>query len=354
MPTFFPRSLQGIDDAWTYKTHVVGRRPCCHLCGCRVSRAMSLIPNLVRYGSIALAVAGVWQMSQVMDIIRAQESPVSPPPVKPPEKPFAKGVAATGILESVDENVSIGPPMPALVTDVRVKVWQKVKKGEPLLLLDDRELQAQLISQQAAITVNQANLDITNAQLAKQQDMLDRLKSVTDQRAITQDDLKNRVNDVAVAKAQSAQAQAQLGAAHAAVEQTQLLIERMTVRAPRDGTILQVNIRAGEYASPQNKLPAIILGEVDTLQVRADVDEQNAMAVRPDMPAKAFLKGDSQTAYDLTFQRIDPFVIPKQSLTGASNERVDTRVLQVIYRLKVPAGRSLYVGQQVDVFLGEK
>lgn len=315
---------------------------------------MPLLPSLVRYGSIALAVLGVWQMTQVMDVIRAQETPITPPPVKPPEKPFPKGVAATGILESVDENVSIGPPAPGLVTDVMVKVWQKVKKGDPLLQLDDRELQAQLISQEATIVVNQSTLDITQAQLAKQQDMLDRLKSVTDQRAITQDDLRNRTNDVTVAKAQAAQSEAQLQASHAAVKQTKLLIERMTVRAPRDGTILQVNIRAGEYASPQNKQPAMILGEVDTLQVRADVDEQNAMAVRPGMPAKAFLKGDSQTAYDLEFVRIDPFVIPKQSLTGASNERVDTRVLQVIYRLKVPVGKSLYVGQQVDVFLGEK
>jgi HlyD family secretion protein len=320
----------------------------------RVSRSVSLLPHLVRYGSIALAIAGMWQMTQVMDVIRAQDTPITPPSVTPPVKPYPKGVAATGILESLDENVSIGPPLPALVSEVLVKVWQKVKKGEPLMQLDDRELQAQLISQEAAIVVNQANLSIADAQLAKQQDMLERLKSVTDQRAITQDDLKNRINDVAVAKAQSAQAQAQLAAAHAAVKQTKLLIDRMTVRAPRDGSILQVNIRAGEYASPQNKLPAIILGEVDTLQVRADVDEQNAMAIKPKMPAKAFLKGDSLTGYDLDFIRIDPFVIPKQSLTGASNERVDTRVLQVIYRLKVPTGKSLYVGQQVDVFLGEK
>lgn len=315
---------------------------------------MAILPNLVRYGSVALAVIGVWQMTQVMAVIRAQETPITPPPVKPPEKPFAKGVAATGILEAVDENVSIGPPMPALVSEVMVKVWQKVKRGDAMMQLDDRELQAQLISQEATIAVNQATLEITQAQLAKQQDMLDRLKSVTDQRAITQDDLRNRTNDVTVAKAQAAQAEAQLQASHAAVKQTRLLIERMTVRAPRDGSILQVNIRAGEYASPQNKQAAIILGEVDALQVRADVDEQNAMSVRPAMPAKAFLKGDSQTAYDLEFVRIDPFVIPKQSLTGASNERVDTRVLQVIYRLKIPEGKSLYVGQQVDVFLGEK
>ncbi len=315
---------------------------------------MISFPLIIRYGSMALAVVGVIQMTQVLQVIRAQENPIPPPPVAPPEKPFAKGVAATGILESADENVSIGTPMPGLVTKVTVKVWDKVKAGQELMQLDDRELQAQLIGQEATIAVNQANLDITQAQLAKVQDMLDRLKSVTDQRAITQDDLRNRTNDVIVSKAQAAQAKAQLDAAHSAVKQTKLLIERLTVRAPRDGSILQVNIRAGEYASSTNRQAAITLGDVDVLQVRADVDEQNAMSVRADQPAKAFLKGDSKTAYDLEFVRIDPFVIPKQSLTGASTERVDTRVLQVIYRLKVPEKKTLYVGQQVDVFIGEK
>lgn len=292
-------------------------------------------------------------MMQVLQVIKAQANPISPPPITPPEKPFLKGVAATGILEAADENVSIGTPVPGLVTKVMVKVWDKVKAGQELMQLDDRELQAQLIGQEATIVVNQANLDIAVAQLAKVQDMLDRLKSVTDQRAISQDDLRNRTNDVIVAKAQAAQAQAQLDAAHAALRQTKLLMDRLTIRAPRAGSILQVNIRAGEYASFQNRQAAIVLGDVDMLQVRADVDEQNAMSVRADQPAKAYLKGDSKTAYDLEFVRIDPFVIPKQSLTGASTERVDTRVLQVIYRLKLPEKKTLYVGQQVDVFIGE-
>jgi HlyD family secretion protein len=64
------------------------------------------------------------------------------------------------------------------------------------------------------------------------------------------------------------------------------------------------------------------------------------------------VKGDSLTPFPLKFVRIEPFVIPKQSLTGASTERVDTRVLQVIYELPVPEGKQLYVGQQVDVMIG--
>lgn len=317
---------------------------------------MSFFPGIIRYGSIALAIAGVWQMTQVMEVIRAQETPITPPPVPPPAKPYAEGLAATGILEALDDNVAIGPPAPALVSKVHVKVWQKVKAGEPLMQLDDRELQAQLISQEATVLVNEAAVQTAEAQLTKQQDMLDRLQSVTDQRAITQDEVKNRANDVRVARAQAAEAKAQLGAARAAVQQTRLLMDRMTVLAPRSGTILQVNIRPGEYASPQNRLAAIVLGEIDTLQVRVDVDEQNAASVRDGMVASAYLKSDSATAYTLDFERIEPFVIPKQSLTGASTERVDTRVLQVIYCLTPPQGSAarLYVGQQVDVFMGQK
>jgi RND family efflux transporter MFP subunit len=241
-----------------------------------------------------------------------------------------------------------------LVKEVKIEVNEVVKAGAPLLILDDRELRASLLKQEAAIAVAQANLEVSRAELAKVQDMLDRLKSVTDQRAISQDDLRNRSNDVLVAKAQMQAAEAQLAAAKADVQQTALLIDRLTVKAPRDGTILQVNIRAGEYASPQNRLPALVLGDISTLHVRADVDEQNAMGVAPGRPATMSLKSDSTRKFAVKFVRIEPYVIPKVSLTGASTERVDTRVLQIIYELEKPKGENLYVGQQVDVFIARK
>ena len=48
--------------------------------------------------------------------------------------------------------------------------------------------------------------------------------------------------------------------------------------------------------------------------------------------------------------RFEPYVVPKLSLTGDSAERVDTRVLQVIYsfdRGELP----IYVGQQMDIYI---
>jgi|UniRef100_UPI003782DD28 HlyD family secretion protein len=315
---------------------------------------MNLVSTAIRYSTFILAIAGVLAMGSVLQQLRSQESAIPPPPVAPPQKNAPDDIAATGILEAKGENVAIGVPMAGLVQEVKVEVNQVVKAGDPLLILDDRELRASQLRQEAAIAVAQANLEVSRAELAKVQDMLDRLKSVTDQRAISQDDLRNRSNDVLVAKAQQQAAEAQLSAAKADVQQTALLIDRLTVKAPRDGTILQVNIRAGEYASPQNRLPALVLGDISTLHVRADVDEQNAMGVAPGRPATMSLKSDSTRKFTVKFVRIEPYVIPKVSLTGASTERVDTRVLQIIYELEKPKGENLYVGQQVDVFIARK
>jgi len=315
---------------------------------------MNLVSTSIRYFTFILAAAGVIAMGFVLQAIRSQEVAIPPPPVAPPLKNAPSDIAATGILEAQGENVAVGVPLPGLVESVKVEVNQVVKAGDPLLILDNIELRAALLKQEAAIAVAQANLEVSRAQLAKVQDMLDRLKSVTDQRAISQDDLRNRSNDVLVAKAQQQAAVAQLTAANADVKQTGLLIDRLTVKAPRNGTILQVNIRAGEYASPQNKQPALVLGDISTLHVRADVDEQNAMGVAPGLDATFSLKSDSSRQFKVQFVRIEPYVIPKVSLTGASTERVDTRVLQVIYKLDKPKDQNLYVGQQVDVFIARK
>lgn len=54
-----------------------------------------------------------------------------------------------------------------------------------------------------------------------------------------------------------------------------------------------------------------------------------------------------------SFVRIEPLVVPKRSLTNSTNERIDTRVLQVVYALPKDA-KNFYVGQQIDAFIPVK
>jgi RND family efflux transporter MFP subunit len=283
-----------------------------------------------------LAVAGAGATIAMVAHLHGQ-SPVKPPPIDPSPKPYPVSVAASGIIETLSENVAIGVPAAGLVTKVHVKVWDSINEGQPLFALDNRELQAQL-------GVNQANAAVAEATLRRLQDQLAHLKGVNDPRAVSRDEVRTKENDVSVA-------QAQLEAARAQVAQNKIQLERLVVVAPRAGTILQVNVRPGEYASATPKTAAMVLGDVEHLQVRADVDEQNAPRLQPGQAATAYVKGDTTQPIELRFVRIEPYVVPKVSLTGASTERVDTRVLQVIYSFERPQERPVYVGQQVDLFV---
>ncbi len=286
--------------------------------------------------SFYFALLGLCAATAVVIHLRATE-PVMPPPVAPPVKPTTRGIAASGLVEARRENTNVGVPVPGLVTEVLVEVWDRVEKGQPVLKLDDRDLQATLL-------VQEANVGVAEATVRRVEDQCARLKKLVAGRAASAEDLEIRTNDVTITKAQ-------LSAARAAVAQTHALLERLVIRAPITGTILQVNVRAGEYASPTSQKPPLVLGDIDEVQVRADVDEQLASRVVPGQKATGYIKGNATHPIELEFIRIEPYVIPKVSLTGSSIERVDTRVLQIIYAFDNTADHAVYVGQQMDVYL---
>ncbi len=150
--------------------------------------------------------------------------------------------------------------------------------------------------------------------------------------------------DIDVAKSQVAEAQA-------AIDALQIEIDRRTVKSPVTGKVLQKNVREGEFAQAGAlSTPLMLVGTVNPLHVRVDVDEFEAWRVKPNMPAVAFARGNKDIRTDLKFVRFEPFIVPKRSLTGASTERVDTRVLQAIFSFD-PKDLPLYVGQQVDVYI---
>ncbi|HYC77672.1 MAG TPA: HlyD family secretion protein, partial [Planctomycetota bacterium] len=153
-------------------------------------------------------------------------------------------------------------------------------------------------------------------------------------------------------------ADASVVAAEAALEAARLEIELLVVRAPLDATVLKVDVRPGEFvaAGPSTGSPAMTLGALEPLHVRVDLDENDAALYRAGAPGKGFVRGrgGAEAPIPLEFARVEPYVTPKKALTGSVQERVDVRVLQIVYRVAAtPAGLALYPGQQLDVFLDD-
>jgi HlyD family secretion protein len=274
----------------------------------------------------------------VISVVRSQpRREVTAPPSPPPVSSYAQTVAAVGLVETSTENIAVGTEIAGVVTKIYVEVGSRVKAGDPLFSIDSRATRAELATRQAAVQVAEAALAEAKYQLELGQ-------RLTEQRVLSVEENKNRGFAAQKAEAQLAQARAQL-------KSTETDLERLTVPAPVDGQVLQVKVHRGEFA-PTGALPIplILLGSVDNLHVRVDVEEHEAWRVRPEAAATAAVRGNANLKTPLTFVRFEPFVVPKKSLTGDSTERVDTRVLQVIYRIE-DNNLPLFVGQQMDIFI---
>ncbi len=323
-------------------------------------------------------------------VVQGARPPLAQPPVvEPPSPPFAAFVAGAGLIEASSQNIAIGSPVSAVVTKVHVTVGDSVKVGAPLFQLEDVQERAMLAVKEANLAVAQKQLDKlrqgtrpeqlpaararvveSQAVLADMQAQLTKWEALNDPRAVSEDDLSRRRYAVMTAQArvEAAKADLQLLEAgtwsadlavsecqaqqsRAEVEQARTEIERRLVRAPVDGRVLQVNIRIGEFAQAGALAqPLMLVGNVNPLHVRADIDEHEAWRVKAGSKATAFIKGNKNITFPLNFVRFEPFVLPKRSLTGDSQERVDTRVLQVIFSFD-PKELPVFVGQQVDVYI---
>jgi HlyD family secretion protein len=335
-----------------------------------------------------LAVTGV--AFALWTVVRSsQPIPAAPPVAQPAQAPFVSFVAGAGIIEASTENIAMGTPVSGVVTEIFVTVGQAVTAGDPLFKLDDRNLQAELAVRQTALLQAKeklarlksmprpeevpeaaARVKEAEASSADASNQLALAESVRDKRAISEDQLLRRRYAVQVAEARLAQARAQLAllkagswkpdievaraevaAAEAQLQATETDIERLTIRTLVSGQVLQVNIRLGEFAQAgMLQTPLMMLGNVERLHVRVDIDENDAWRVRRDAPAIASVRGNREMKTPLQYVRTEPYIVPKRSLTGDTTERVDTRVLQLLYgfdRHDLP----VYVGQQMDVFI---
>jgi multidrug resistance efflux pump len=350
-----------------------------------ISKLLNLLTKfglpIIAIGLIAFAVKYMAEAKQRV--------PVVPPPIEPAANPFANCVAGAGMVEPETENISIGAPLPGIVVEVMVKVGQRVKAGTPLFRIDDREMRAELVVRQAMLADATASLERLEAmprpeeipaaeakvREAKaewenwEQQWARGEKLVTD-RTMTQEEFQERkqtaigarerynkaVADYNLLKAgtwepEKRVARSAVERAKSQVEQAQTEIDRLTVKALVDGEVLQVNVRPGEFVGSQAGQALVVLGSTTQLHVRVDIDEYDIPRFIPNAPARAVLKGQSKDFFPLKFVRIEPYVIPKKSLTGDNTERVDTRVLQVIYAVDGDSNNRLFVGQQVDVFI---
>jgi multidrug resistance efflux pump len=345
-------------------------------------------------------IAGVMAIFAVASSVYVQRPEhETPPPVTPSITPFGNTVAGAGMVEpsteaSTNAWIAVGSQLSGVVTKIAVHIGQTVSEGDLLFELDKRAAEAELLARKASLRASQeqlrrlelqprpeevppseAQVEAANANLHQTQNQRDRNRKLSERGAVSPEELVRSEQAYLNAKAQlglskanlallkagawepdKAIAAANVELARAQLIQTETTLKLLEIRAPVDGTILQVNVRPGEFVSTAGSQSLLLMGNLDPLHVRVNVDEEDIPRLKLQAPAKAKLRGDAnQQEIPLKFVRVEPYVVPKMSLTGLNVERVDTRVVQLIYVIDsshpLVSEKKVLVGQLLDVFI---
>jgi len=340
-----------------------------------------IILPIISVLGIGLAVYLVYKQSR--------PAPNAPPSGQPTKSPFSNRVAGSGLVEPATEIMNIGTSISGTVQSISVKEGQLLKKGDILFTIDQRDTVAQLGAAKAKLEVatrkveqlksmpRVEDVDRAKAIVAQRQSAVDdatlrlqRLNAVEDQSAISANEKPTRMFELNLTTSRLAEAQSELAklmkgtypedlavavaeakVADADVGMLQTDLAQSEVKAPIDGTVLRVNARAGEFAAAGTlREGLVVIGQLTPLHIRVDVDELDAWRFDPKGKAVAVLRGGKIVEFPIEYVRTVPVVIPKRTLTGENSERIDTRVMEMIYRFTQDNPKVL-PGQLLDVYI---
>lgn len=304
------------------------------------------------------------------------------------ELPAGDLVGGNGIVEPADRETRVAGQTPGRIRAIRVNEGDHVAQGEVLVEFENGPETAGLAAAQADLDVARTDLarmlhgsriedieaaesesdaareraQLSAAVLARNEalapsgavtaDELDRARrqSQADRFVAAQFDARRRLVRAGSRHEDVASARAHVAAAVARRDQAQASLDRLTVRAPIAGEVLQVRFRSGEYYNPAGADALVVMGDTRTLRVRVDVDERDIARVTMGAPAFAVADAFRGERFVGHVVEVGRHMGRKNVRTDDPTERIDTKILEVVVQLDAPD--RLVPGQRVMSYIG--
>ncbi|MCX8070378.1 MAG: efflux RND transporter periplasmic adaptor subunit, partial [Thermodesulfovibrionales bacterium] len=214
---------------------------------------------------------------------------------------------------------SAAPKVTGMVVEMRVEEGSKVKKGEIIASLENKDVLALREQAQANLKVAQENINVALAELRDAKINLDRKEMLLKEGFVTQSDYDFALMRFNKAEASLKSAKSNAEAARAALKSAEVSIEYTFIRSPFDGVVLTKNADLGDIVTPFGsasglKAAVATIADMNSLQVEADVSESNLLKISIGQPCEIIL----DALLDKRLSGIVHTIVPTADKTKAS------------------------------------
>jgi RND family efflux transporter MFP subunit len=217
------------------------------------------------------------------------------------------------------KQVTLMAKLPAEVKKVPVVEGQFVRKGEPLVILDDKDYQLAMKQALAQREAAKAGLKAAEVAFENASSTFKRFSSLKEKEAVPDNDYEKVETGYKAAMAQLEVARAQVKLAEVGVEAARTNLEYTVVRAPFDGVVGTIMVSEGDRIQVMPPTPLLLFAQISELKVVGAVVDRELGLVKEGIACEVVVDQVLDAPIQAKVDRIDPILDPK---TRAANVHV--------------------------------
>ncbi|MBC8983374.1 macrolide transporter subunit MacA [Pseudomonas lurida] len=215
-------------------------------------------------------------------------------------------VLATGLLEGIKQ-VDVGAQVSGQLKSLKVKVGDKVKKGQWLAEIDPLILQNTLRKAQVDEENLQAQRRATAAQLKQAKSVYERYKGLQDDESVSRQDFEDAESTFQVQQANLLSLDAQIKSAHIQIDTAKVNLAYTRIVAPIDGDVVGIVTQEGQTVIANQLAPVLLkLADLDTMTVKAQVSEADVIHISPGQQVYFTILGEADKRYYAKLRGTEP------------------------------------------------
>ncbi|WP_338485752.1 macrolide transporter subunit MacA [Pseudomonas trivialis] len=215
-------------------------------------------------------------------------------------------VLATGLLEGIKQ-VDVGAQVSGQLKSLKVKVGDKVKKGQWLAEIDPLILQNTLRKAQVDEENLQAQRRATAAQLKQIKSVYERYKGLQIDESVSRQDFEDAESTYQVQQANLLSLDAQIKSAHIQIDTAKVNLTYTRINAPIDGDVVGIVTQEGQTVIANQLAPVLLkLADLDTMTVKAQVSEADVIHISPGQQVYFTILGEADKRYYAKLRGTEP------------------------------------------------
>ncbi|HIC7644590.1 TPA: efflux RND transporter periplasmic adaptor subunit [Serratia liquefaciens] len=272
---------------------------------------------------LAFTLVGVLLVITAVVTLISLRSPSPAPYVTAPVRlgDIENAVLATGKLDAF-ERVNVGAQVSGQVKSLKVKLGDRVTKGQPIADIDDLPQRNDLRNAEAALNVAKADLQAKQALLKQAESRFKRQKRMLKDEAGSREDFEAAEATLAATRAELIALNARIVQAQIEVDKKKVDLSYTRILAPMDGIVIAVITQQGQTVNANQSAPTIVkLAQLDVMTIKAQISEADITRVTQGQKAYFTIFSEPDKRYDATLRTVElapESVMKDDSLSGGS------------------------------------